>query len=373
MPEPSPDLRDLIALQLVPGLGPRLTAALLEHFGSARAVLEAPADTLRQVPYVGPKLAAAVADPELPAKVDAELKLLEEHNVRLRVLGTPDYPAALAQTPDPPHLLYVRGTLLPPDANAVGVVGTRRPTAYGRRVAERLASGLARAGYVIVSGLAHGVDAIAHRAALQAGGRTLAVLAGGLTRIYPRENLELARDVENAGALLTESSMRQGPMAGLFPARNRIISGLSKAVVIVEAAQRSGALITATHAAEQGRPVLAVPGPVDSDQSGGCHDLIRKGAVLCRGVDDVLEELNGLPFAPPVEEPSPPPMPAQPPPPALDPTQRLVWDFLAERPRALDEMAQHLRMSVPQLSGLLLTLEMKRAVRRLPGNRYERC
>jgi DNA protecting protein DprA len=226
------------------------------------------------------------------------------------------------------------------------------------------------------SGLARGVDAAAHRAALEAGGRTLAVLANGLATVYPPEHKELAGQVAAAGAVLSESPMGQAPDRGLFPARNRIISGLSRLVVVVEAGERSGALLTAGHAAEQGRTVMAVPGPVDSEASAGCHALIRDGAVLVRGVDDVLEELHGVsatsaPASGAAAAPAPAAAPAGPPP-GLDETQRRVWDFLAGGPRHLDEMAQQLGAPVPALSTALLMMEMKKAVRRLPGNRYER-
>jgi DNA processing protein len=232
----------------------------------------------------------------------------------------------------------------------------------------------------VVSGLAIGIDAVAHRAALQAGGRTLAVLAGGLSRIYPREHATLANEVTAAGALLSESCMAQDPLAGLFPARNRIISGLCRAVVVVEAPPKSGALITAEHATEQGRPVLAVPGPVDADSSAGCHALIREGAVLCRGVEDVLEEIDGVSASARREKSTLPPVDsrgdaAQTPtrPAGLDEAQQRLWDFLAAGPRSIDEMAQQLALGVAQLQTPLLMLEMKRLLRRLPGSRYERC
>lgn len=364
----SDEVRALLVLHLVPGLGPRLTAALLDQFGSAAAVLEASADELAEVPHIGPKLAGDIRGALRGADVAAELERIGRHGVRLVALGTPEYPESLATIPDPSHLLYVRGTLEARDAKAVAVVGSRRCTAYGRRVAERLAGGLARAGYTVVSGLARGIDGVAHRAALQAGGRTIAVLANGLSRIYPPEHKGLADEVAACGAVLSEAAMDVGPLAPLFPARNRVISGLAQAVVVVEAAERSGALITARHAAEQGRPALAVPGPVDGDASGGTNRLIRDGAILCRGVEDVLEELEGVRDAAQ-------PTPATPaaPPPGLDEAQRRVWEFLAGQPRHLDEMAQQLGMAVPQLSGALLMLEMRKAVRRLPGNRYERC
>jgi DNA processing protein len=362
----SPEVRDLLTLRLVPGLGPRLTAALLNRFGSAAAVLRATPAQLREIPHIGEKIAIEICNAISRVEVDKELEQMDRHEVRVLALGSPEYPACLASIPDPPSLLYVRGTLMAQDANAVALVGSRSCTAYGRRNAERLAQGLARAGYTVVSGLARGIDGVAHRAALQAGGRTFAVLAGGLSKIYPPEHADLAKEVQASGALITESEMAMEPMAGMFPARNRIISGLSRAVVIIEAAERSGALITASHAAEHGRPVLAVPGPVDNSASDGTNTLIRKGAVLVRGVDDVLEELDGLRTATSPDRTSRPP-------PTLDETQRGIWDFLADQSRHLDEIAQQLKLSVPQLSGLLLTLEMKKAIRRLPGNRYERA
>jgi DNA processing protein len=263
------------------------------------------------------------------------------------------------------------------DRRAIAVVGSRRCTGYGKRFAERLAGDLARAGFTIVSGLARGIDGIAHRGALGAGGRTLAVLAGGLSSIYPPEHGELSRQVAEAGALLSESPMRQEPLPFMFPARNRIISGLSMGVVIVEANEKSGALWTAEHAAEQGRPVFVIPGALDNPASAGCHRLIRQGAILIRGIDDILEELeNQLRLTPVrVDGQSQPLVPtrvtAEPPP--MDAKERRVWECLVEKPRHLDEMVQLLGVGVAELSGTLMLLEMKRVVRRLPGNRYERC
>jgi DNA processing protein len=360
----SSELRDLLALHLVPGLGPRLTAALLDRFGSAAAVLQATPEQLQQVPYVRAKLARDLYQAVRRPDVDAELELMRHQGVRLLALGTPQYPAPLANIADPPHLLYVRGTWEARDANAVAVVGSRGCSTYGRRTAERLAAGLARAGYTVVSGLARGIDGAAHRGALEAGGRTVAVLAGGLSRIYPPEHAELAVQVQAAGALLTESVMKQEPLAGMFPARNRLISGLSRGVVVVEAADKSGALITARHAAEQGREVFAVPGPVDSPASAGTLHLLRQGAKLVRHVDDILEDLGGIAAGP---------APGRQEPPAdLDETQRRVWEFLAEQPRHVDDIARHLGLPVAQLNGTLMMLEMKKVVRRLPGNQFER-
>ena len=196
--------RDLLALHLVPGIGPRLTEALLERFGSADAVRKASAAELQEVPYLGETLAQRLVSSLGAVDVDAELKKMMRHNVKLCVLNTPDYPASLATIPSPPHLLYCRGNIESSDARAVAIVGSRHCTAYGKRIAESLAADLARAGYTIVSGLARGIDGVAHRGALQAGGRTLAVLAGGLSRIYPPEHKELASQVESAGASLAK-------------------------------------------------------------------------------------------------------------------------------------------------------------------------
>jgi DNA processing protein len=359
------ELRDLLALHLVPGLGPRLTAALLTRFGSAAAALKATRDQLREVPHIGDKLAADLFQAMQRVDVAAELDRMSTHGVRLLALGTTDYPQSLTNIPDPPHLLYIRGTLEPRDSNAVGIVGSRHGTAYGRRMAERLAADLGRAGFTVISGLARGVDGAAHRGALQAGGRTLAVLAGGLSKIYPPEHKDLAEEVRAAGALLTESAMAMEPMAAMFPARNRIISGLARAVIIVEAAEQSGALITARHAAEQGRTVFAVPGPVDSPASAGSNALIRQGAILCRSAEDVTEELDGVRSKSSASRPVEPPK-------DLDDLQRRAWELLAEQPRHLDELTQQLAVPVAQVSAALLTLEMRKLVRRLPGNRFER-
>jgi DNA processing protein len=375
MSAPADDLRDLLALHLVPNLGPRRTAALLAHFGSAAAARRASAAQLAQAPLLGPKLADAVARDLAAAGPDAELALLERHRTRLLVLGTPDYPPPLAEIDDAPHLLYCRGELTDADREAVALVGSRDCTDYGRRVTARLAAGLARAGVTVVSGLARGIDGVAHREALAAGGRTLAVLANGLSRVYPPEHLDLAREVEQRGALLSESPMAQGPLAPLFPARNRIISGLCRVVVLVEAAEKSGALITAEHAAEQGRTVMAVPGPVDSAASGGTNALLRVGAGVCRSVDDVLEELRGVSAQSQIARATAataPPPPPKAPPPQLDETQQRLWDFLAAGPRSVDDMAQQLGLPAARLTTTLTLLEMKKVVKRLPGNRFER-
>jgi len=285
---------DLVCLTMVPGVGPHTCRALLERFGTASAVLDAPLGSLRTVPGVGTALAERIARARRELDPAADLELCRQAGVAVIARGDPAYPAALEQIPDPPCLLYCRGTLTARDALAIAIVGSRRSTPYGMRIAERLAAALARVGLTVVSGLARGIDAAAHRGALKAGGRTLAVLANGLAQVYPPEHEALAREIAapGAGAVLSEMPMRQAPLAGLFPQRNRLISGLSLGVVVVEATPRSGSLSTAHHAMEQNREVFAVPGPVDSLPSQGCHRLIRDGAKLVETVDDILEELG---------------------------------------------------------------------------------
>jgi DNA processing protein len=361
--------RDLLALHLVTGIGPRLTAALLERFGSPAGVLAAPRDQLMEIPYLGAKVADQLVAAWKDPAVDAECALLAKHGVALCRIGAPGYPPALAVVPTPPQLLYIKGAFEPRDEQAVAIVGSRACTSYGKRIAERMGHDLARAGWTVVSGLARGIDGAAHRGALQAGGRTLAVLAGGLSRIYPPEHADLAAAVAASGALVSEAPMRMEPMAGMFPARNRIISGLCRAVVIVEAADKSGALITARHAAEQGREVFAVPGAVDSPASAGSLHLLRQGAKLVRNADDILEDLQALPALDPVESAADAPTG---PPPNLDEAQRRIWEALAER-RTVDDLAFEMRLGVGELSRHLMTLELKKIIRRLPGNWYERA
>jgi DNA processing protein len=366
----SPDTLKLLALRLVPGIGARLTAALLERFGSPEAVCNAPVEQLAEVPHLGAALAGKVRRALDNGDVAAEIERMEKHGVTLLRLGEPPYPPALATIDAPPTLLYLRGTLEPGDREAVAIVGSRNCTSYGRKIAERLAGDLARAGYRVVSGLARGIDAVAHRGALQAGGRTLAVLAGGLANIYPPEHAALADEVQAHGALLTESAMLMEPMACMFPQRNRIISGLVRAVVVVEAAQKSGALITASHAGEQGREVFAIPGQVDSPASAGTLELLRKGAKLARHAGDIIEDLQGIAplFSASAEENA---VQTREPPIGLDEIQRRIWDLL-EQKQNVDDIARTLGLAVPELMRTLMLLEMKKAIKRLPGNQYER-
>ena len=283
----------------MPGIGPRLYKALVDHFGSASAVLAAPMSELRMVPGIGAKLSQAVSRARDEIDVAEEIEFCRQQGIALVGLGDEGYPRMLAEIPDPPTILYVHGELKPQDSLAIAIVGSRHATQYGLAQAERLAASLARAGLVIVSGLARGIDAAAHRGALAAGGRTIAVLGSGVAQIYPPEHKSLADEVAAQGAVVSEAPPRSQPLSGSFPQRNRIISGMSLGVIVVEASTHSGALITARHAMEQNREVFAVPGRVDNRMAHGCHRLLRDGAKLVESADDVLEELGPLVAATP--------------------------------------------------------------------------
>ncbi|HUY36684.1 MAG TPA: DNA-processing protein DprA [Pirellulales bacterium] len=363
------DLSDTLLLSLVPGVGPRLQRALLDRFGTPTSVLNAAPSELRGVERIGPKVAAAIIAARREIDVAAELQRCRDHGVTVLTLSHPAYPRMLREIHDPPAVVFMLGTLLPNDALAIAVVGSRHATHYGLAQAERLAASLARAGLTIVSGLARGIDAAAHRGALAAGGRTLAVLGSGLRNIYPPEHKELAGDVAAQGALLSEAPLMAAPVSGMFPQRNRLISGLSLGVVVVEAAVRSGALITARHAMEQGREVFAVPGRVDSRASHGCHRLIRDGAKLVETADDVLDELGPLVEAAPRGDGTSIHHPAEL---LLNDLERQVLSAVPTEPTSIDEVIVTCRLPASQVLATLSVLEIRRLVRRLGGGTVAR-
>ena len=292
------------------------------------------------------------------------------------------YPVSLRNIADPPPLLYVDGELEPVDAQAVAIVGSRRATPYGIRVARMLAGELSRLGFTIVSGMARGIDRAAHEIALAAGGRTLAVLGCGLDVVYPPDHAQLRAQIAEAGAVLTEFPLGSPPLAAHFPRRNRILSGLSLGVVVVEAAEGSGSLITAKLAAEQGREVFAVPGPIDAPTSRGTHGLLKLGAKLTETVDDILEEL-----LPQLEQPvmttslSPDTRcvpsrgsaaDARRPLMDFSPEEQRVYAVVSEDPQSIDELTEQAALASSTVACALLGLELKDAVRQTPGQRYHR-
>lgn len=362
-------LLDVIRLNLVPGIGPRTYQLLLERFHTPSAILQATVSQLQEVQNVGPKVAMSLVTHGTASAAREELARVRVAGAQLLVRGQSGYPKDLEKIPDPPTVLYYQGTLLPADQLAIAIVGSRHCTAYGRQQAHRLAQGLARAGVTVVSGLARGIDAEAHKGALEAGGRTIAVCATGLGTIYPPEHVDLANSIRQQGCLMTESPMDQQPKSGLFPQRNRIISGISLGVILIEAGRNSGALHTARHAMEQNREVFAVPGRIDSEASFGCLDLIRDGAKLVRDLDDVLNELG--PLANPVKrtetETVLKPAELQ-----LSDQQRMILNLVTVEPIPIDEVMRAAGIESSRVLSTLTILEMKRLVRRLPGGFIQR-
>jgi len=367
------DLVNRVALACVPGLGPRTQGVLLGAFGSAGAVFAASAGELARIDGVGPKLAAVIRAHAGDTFAAETVALCRRENVRVVLSGDADYPRLLAQIPDPPAILFVRGAFTPGDGLAVAIVGSRHSNPYGRRVAEQLAGELARAGYTVISGLARGIDAAAHEGAIAAGGRTIAVLGGGVLNVYPPEHAGLADRVIARGALVSETPPLAEPHPGAFPRRNRIIAGLSLGTVVVQAADRSGSLITARLAGEQGREVFAVPGPVDCRLSRGCHALIRDGATLVGRVDDILAELGPL-FEPVTTDAGR--SVASPAELALEGQEREVFDAVAAAGAAgidIDHVVDSTGLDASRVLATIAVLEMRRLLRRLPGSRVQRA
>ena len=361
-----------LLLALTPGIGPRLRKSLLAHFGSAEAVVSAAPSDLRAVAGIGQKLSRNIISRRQELDLDAELRDCRENGVTVLVESQPGYPQSIRTIPDPPGVLFVRGEWKPTDGIAVAIVGTRHATQYGLAQAERLATGLAHCGYTIVSGLARGIDAAAHRGALKANGRTIAVLGSGVLNIYPPEHVSLANEIVSQGALMGENPPRSPPLSGAFPQRNRIITGLSLGVIVVEASERSGALISARHAMEQGREVFAVPGRVDSRMSRGCHKLIRDGAKLVETVDDVLEELGPLATPTPVVGDAATAPIRHPGELNLNELEKTVLALVTDEPMLIDVIISGSKLPVQNVLATISVLEMRRLVRRLSGGRVMR-
>lgn len=355
------DLRYWIAFNRTPGVGPAKVRALVDHFGSLQAAWQAD-----EVAWRAAGLDRRAIDSLLSVRaaidLDAEMDRVSTCGARLLTWNDAGYPPLLRSLPDAPPVLYTKGDLTPADRQwAVAIVGTRRATAYGKQAAERLAGDLARNGVTIVSGLARGIDAAAHWAALKAGGRTLGVMACGIDQVYPAQHARLAAQIAERGALLTETPIGSPPEAGNFPARNRIISGLSLAVIVVEAGDRSGALITADRALEQGRDVFAVPGSIFSHTSAGANRLISEGATLVRSAEDVLEALNLTMVTQQAE--------AQ----AVitdDPIEAALLQVVSHEPVHIDEIVRGMDMPISQVSSVLALMELKGLVRQVGGMNY---
>lgn len=358
------DIKYWLGFNLVKGIGPAKMQALLDRFDDLEQAWHANVGALYAL-GIDKRTLENLVEARAAFDLDAELARVEQAGLRLLTWHSADYPRYLREVPMSPPVLYMRGELLSADEWAIAVVGTRRLTAYGRQIARELTLGLARSGVTVISGLARGIDSLAHQTAIDAGGRTIAVLGSGLNQIYPPENRRLADQIAAGnGAIISEYALDTSPDAKNFPPRNRIISGLSLGTIVVEAGERSGALITASFALEQNREVFAVPGPITSKASKGTNRLIQEGAKLVTSIDDVLEELNLTQatqqqavqlFMPESAE------------------EALLLQHLVDAPTHVDELSRQSGLPTALVSSTLTLMELKGMVQQVGGMKYVMC
>jgi len=361
------DRRDaLLRLALVPSLGPITAQRLLEVFEDPAELFTASMHQLQRIDGVGGERARRILDPRGGEAVAAERARAHRLGIHITTPADEDYPRQLRLLHDPPLALWISGSIDRRDELALAVVGPRRPSAYGHRQTRRLCLGLARGGCCIVSGLARGVDTVAHEAALSAKGRTIAVLGSGFDHLYPSENADLAQRIAaDAGAVVSEFPFDTRPSPGTFPRRNRVVAAFSLGTLVIEAGQRSGALITARLSGELGREVLVLPGPADRPEHVGAHQLIRDGATLVTGLDDIYEELPPLATlaggadAPGAEE--------HPRLASLNEREKQVYTMLDDTPRGVDELLRVSRLPASSVNATLIALELRRLARRTPA------
>jgi DNA processing protein len=349
-----------VGFNIVRGIGPTRLRALLDYFGDAERAWHAPGEELRRAGLDRRSLENLLAT-RATRDLDQELEKVAAVGAHLLTWESPGYPRLLREISDPPPVLYVKGTITEEDAWAVAVVGTRRASPYGREVTRRLTTALARSGITIVSGLARGIDAEAHWATLRAGGRTIAVLGCGIDQVYPPEHRKLAEEVIAHGALVSDYPLGTRPEGSNFPPRNRIISGLSLGVLVTDAGVRSGALITAGFAAEQGRDVFAVPGSILARGCAGTNALIRDGAKVVLGPEDILEELNLTMVVEQAEVRQV--LPA-------DATEAALLARMSAEPTHVDELRQQVGLPIAQVTSTLALMELKGMVRQVGGMKY---
>jgi DNA processing protein len=354
-----------IALNMVPQMGPVRLRRLTERFGAPERILGTPASKLRQVDGIGPEVADNIARWEDLVDLTGELKRIETFGAHVVTQDSEDYPPLLREIHDPPMVLYVWGRLSTAERHSVGIVGSRRTSHYGLECAKRLSFQLAYAGMSVVSGLARGIDTAAHHGALAAQGRTIAVLGSGLNRLYPPENRVLAEKISASGAVVSEFSMEVTADRQTFPMRNRIISGMSAGLLVVEAGLNSGALISASQAIDQGRLVYAVPGPIDRPTAIGSNRLIQQGAKLVMDAGDILRDMEVL-----IPEKHPPRQRTTPRAKGLSSEECAVYDAIGDSETAVDEVITKSGLPASKVSSTLLTLEMRRLVKQLPGQYF---
>lgn len=360
--DPRTDLACWIALSLLPDVGPVRARKLLSVFGTPEMVFRAGPDDLQKVEGIGAVIARKIMDFSSWGDIEKQMREMEDRNIKVICLQESAYPEMLREVDDAPVVIYTRGDLIPDDKFAIAVVGSRRLTQYGSSVAEKISEDLASCGFTVVSGMARGVDSIAHKAALKAGGRTIAVLGSGLDIPYPPENKALMENIVKSGCALSEFPPGTPPEKENFPRRNRLISALSLGVLVVEATLDSGALITARYAAEQGREVFAVPGNITSRCSEGTNELLRRGAILVRKAEDIVEELapvlkGFLRTRHNIRE-------------GISDEEKRVCNLLSGEPKQIDIISRESGLSSSEALGILLGLELKGAVKQITGKRF---
>ena len=355
-----------IALNMLPTMGPVRLRKLLEVFQMPERILAARRDDLRKVDGVGREVVDQISNWETVVDLPAELRRINDFGARVITQFSPQYPKSLREIHSPPIVLYVWGEIQDRDHHAIGIIGARRTTHYGTESAKKLAYQLAYSGLTVISGLARGIDTAAHQGALAAKGRTIAVIGSGLSKLYPPENKALAQRIGNGnGAVVSEFSMEIEPDRQTFPMRNRIISGWSHGILVVEAGANSGALITASQALEQGRSVYAVPGHINAPSAIGSNRLIQQGAKLVMDAHDILDDLQIL-----VPEAKPAPGTAARPLPELNDQERRVYDAIEASETPIDQIASECDLPSSTVSSILLALELKRLVKQLPGKYF---
>jgi DNA processing protein len=367
-------IQSWLALSLVPGMGPVTCNKLVAHFGSPEKVLAASSPNLTAVASLRKESLTALSGEgrqHLEELANKEIERAAEKNIAIIPCDDPLYPALLKNIHDPPVVLYVLGAPELLTCRGMGIVGSRAATHYGKDIAQQMAGSLSRQGFTIISGLALGIDTAAHNGALAAEGKTIAVLGCGLDIVYPPSNHNLYKRIASAGAVVSEYPLGTKPDSFRFPARNRIISGLSLGIVVVEAANRSGSLITASHALEQGREVFAVPGRIDSVKSAGTHTLLQQGAKLVHSINDIVEEFPANVFQQSVEEAG------------MEEDEQVffenlsqeeaeLFEFIGVYPRTFDEIIKDSGFTAQRINEVLLLLELKGMVQTLPGKSYQR-
>lgn len=357
-------------MNMIDHVGPIRARQLLDHFGDASAVLGASRHQLLQVKGIGDETAESIANWEKGVDLNGELKRIADFGCRIVSHADPEYPELLRQIYDPPFVLYVKGALSPKDKNSVAIVGSRMTTPYGIESARRLAYQLAYVGVTIVSGGARGIDTAAHQGALTGKGRTVVVLGTGINLVFPPENIELFERIAANGAIITQFPFNRPADKQTFPIRNRIVGGMTLGTLVVEANMTSGALITANFAIEYGRQVFAVPGRIDSPRSKGCHDLIKKGAKLCESAEDILSEFEYL--FPATNRPPTASETGVLPALELSTNEQQVYDCLDHEELNIDEVIRKTGLPSSAVSVALLSLEMKRLAKQLPGKLFVR-